>query len=234
MAPSRTARCRDCPAYPESVWTTLDAQGHEVLDKNRTGLRGAAGQVVADRAGPTIGAMCIRAGTAAVWRTDDVGRSALVRIVEPGELAVLPSHQVDSRLRVECTEPLIGCTVEGEALEGLLQRNPTLARRVIDRQHQIITELERRLLQNVTLSVRARLVSVLLELRHKHATVDDEGTLHLKLPMTRQQLAAMVGTRPETLARTLGALTQDGVALFDGRNVKIPDLDALFDEVEAE
>jgi CRP-like cAMP-binding protein len=234
MAASRPARCRDCPAYPDSVWTSLDPTSHEVLDKNRTGLRGAAGQVVADRAGPHVGAMCIRSGTAAVWRTDDVGRSALVRIVEPGELAVLPSRQLDSRLRVECTEPLVGCTVEGEALEGLLARNPTLARRVIDRQHQVIQELERRLLHNVTLSVRARLVTVLLELRHKHGTVDDEGVLHLKLPMTRQQLAAIVGTRPETLARTLGALTQDGVALFDGRNVEIPDLDSLFDEIEAE
>ena len=181
MAPSRSARCRDCPAYPESVWTSLDAQAHDQLDKSRTGLRGGAGQVVADRTGPNVGAMCIRAGTAAIWRTDDVGRSALVRIVEPGELAVLPSRQIDAKLRVECTEAVIGCTVEGEALEGLLARNPSLARRVIDRQHQIIQALERRLLQNVTLSVRARLVSVLLELRHKHATVDDEGVLHLKL-----------------------------------------------------
>lgn len=234
MAPPRSSRCRDCPAYPDSVWTTLDAQAHDQLDKSRTGLRGGAGQVVADRTGPNVGAMCIRTGTAAIWRTDEVGRSALVRIVEPGELAVLPSRQIDAKLRVECTDAVVGCTVEGEALEGLLARNPALARRVIDRQHQIIQELERRLLQNVTLSVRARLVAVLLELRHKHATVDDDGVLHLKLPMTRQQLAAMVGTRPETLARTLGALTQAGVAVFSGRNVSIPDLDSLFDEVEAE
>ena len=34
-AASRPARCRDCPAFPESVWTSLDAQGHDVLDKNR-------------------------------------------------------------------------------------------------------------------------------------------------------------------------------------------------------
>ena len=79
-----------------------------------------------------------------------------------------------------------------------------------------------------------QLVSVLLDLRHKHGTVDDDGILHIKLPMTRQQLAAMVGTRPETLARTLGALTTEGIALFEGRNVRVPDLDSLFDEVEAE
>ena len=234
MGVTRPSRCRECPAYPESVWATLDAAAHDTLDKNRTGLRGAAGQVVSDRSGPLVGAMCVRVGTAAVWRTDDVGRSALVRIVEPGDLAVLPSRQTDPRLRVECTEPLVGCTVEGEALESLLSKNPALARRIIERQHEIIQGLETRLLQNVTLSVRARLVSILLELRHKHGIVDDEGTLHLKLPMTRQQLAAMVGTRPETLARTLGALTNEGVAVFEGRHVKIADLDALFDEVEQE
>ena len=206
----------------------------DALDKHRSGVRGSAGQLVVDRTAPSLGALCVRSGTAAVWRTDDVGRSALVRLVEPGELAVLPSQKADPHLRVECTEALAGCTVEGEALEGMLAKSPTLARRILDRQHQIIQSLENRLLQNVTLSVRARLVSVLLELRDKHGAVDDEGNILLKLPMTRQQLAAMVGTRPETLARTLGALTQEGVAVFEGRTVKIPDLDALFDEIETE
>lgn len=234
MANSRPHRCRECPAFNESIWTTLDGQSLETLDTHRTGVRGAAGQVVVDRAAPTLGALCLRSGTAAVWRTDDVGRSALVRLVEPGELAVLPSAKADPHLRVECTEAMVGCTVEGEALESILTRNPTLARRIIEQQHEIIQSLENRLLHNVTLSVRARLVSVLLELRDKHGAVDDEGNILIRLPMTRQQLAAMVGTRPETLARTLGALTQEGVAVFDGRTVKIPDLDALFDEVEAE
>ena len=43
-----------------------------------------------------------------------------------------------------------------------------------------------------------------------------------------------VDGKPAADGEVQWTLTQDGVALFDGRNVKIPDLDALFDEVEAE
>jgi hypothetical protein len=42
----------------------------------------------------------------------------------------------------------------------------------------------------------------------------------------------MLGSRTETIARIIQAFEKDDVARFSGRNVVIPDLDLLLDEIE--
>ncbi|MCB1153632.1 winged helix-turn-helix domain-containing protein, partial [bacterium] len=61
---------------------------------------------------------------------------------------------------------------------------------------------------------------------------DEDGNILIELPMSRQDIADMVGARPETIARTIRSLQDDGVATFKGREVMVPDLDALLDELE--
>jgi CRP-like cAMP-binding protein len=52
--------------------------------------------------------------------------------------------------------------------------------------------------------------------------------------MTRQDIAAMLGARPETIYRTIQQLESDNVVTFSGHDVIIPDLDVLLDEIEGE
>ncbi len=47
------------------------------------------------------------------------------------------------------------------------------------------------------------------------------------------EFASLLGTRPETIARTIRTLEQDQVASFSGRRVMISDLDNLLDEIDA-
>jgi hypothetical protein len=42
----------------------------------------------------------------------------------------------------------------------------------------------------------------------------------------------MLGTRPESLSRLIRDLETDGVAHFGSRQIVVPDLDALLDELE--
>ena len=45
-------------------------------------------------------------------------------------------------------------------------------------------------------------------------------------------MAAMISTRPETIARAVRGLEDAGVARFKGRIVEVPDLDTLLDQLE--
>ena len=62
--------------------------------------------------------------------------------------------------------------------------------------------------------------------------VDEEGNIVLTLPLTRTDLACLVGVRPESLSRGIRQLEEAGVASFQGKEVVVPDLDALLDEIE--
>jgi CRP/FNR family transcriptional regulator len=69
-------------------------------------------------------------------------------------------------------------------------------------------------------------------LKERFGTAGDDGSIVMELPLARQDIAALLGARPETVTRTLHALEVDGVARFSGRTAVIPDLDLLLDEVE--
>lgn len=71
-----------------------------------------------------------------------------------------------------------------------------------------------------------------MRLRFDHSVVGQDGALHYRLPFSRQQLASMTGATPESISRAIRDLTSDEVAIFRGRWVTVPDLDALIDETE--
>ena len=93
---------------------------------------------------------------------------------------------------------------------------------------------EERILQSVTLSVRAQFAHLLLVLKDRYATSAKDGTFELELPLARQDLAAMIGIRPETMSRAIKQLEEDGVAYFSGRSVQVPDVKRLLREIEPE
>ncbi len=83
-----------------------------------------------------------------------------------------------------------------------------------------------------TESVRERVARLLLLLadRYGEETARHKG-LTVQLPMARQDMAALLGVRAESVARAIRALEDDGVARFRGRKVTIPSIERLMAEL---
>ncbi len=98
--------------------------------------------------------------------------------------------------------------IPAEAFSGLLDHYPALARQVL----MICCQRIRRMAEAISLAqapVEQRIAYVLLHLRR---------TFGRTIPVTHQELAAMVGTRWETSIRTLSAMKRSGwVASSRGR-----------------
>ena len=73
---------------------------------------------------------------------------------------------------------------------------------------------------------------LLLVLARRHGRPRSDGSRIIDLPLSRRDLASMIGTRHETLSRIIGRLEADGVAMFSGRHVHVPRIDALMREVD--
>ena len=80
--------------------------------------------------------------------------------------------------------------------------------------------------------IHSGVAHLLLTLKFRYGEADNDGTIKIDLPMQRQELAALLATRPETLARAFKAMKTDGVLSSSGRIITIPDLDNLLDEIE--
>jgi CRP-like cAMP-binding protein len=108
------------------------------------------------------------------------------------------------------------------AFVSLIERNPSLAMSmlgVLSRRLRTFTVL----VDNLSLKeVPGRLAAHLLYLSRDVQNTDD-----VELDISKGQLAAMLGTIPETLSRILARLTKHGYIESDGRRIRILDRSGL-------
>jgi CRP/FNR family transcriptional regulator len=158
----------------------------------------------------------------------------LVRLRHPGETMGYRDFFSGAvfTTSAEALAPTKVCFIRDAAVRSLLERNPSLGLRFLEQVSHDLQSAEDTILQTASLATRARLAHLLLTLKDRHGTVGDDGDLQIALPLSRQDIADLLGTRPETIARVINALEKDGVAVFSGRMVIVPDLDALLDEIE--
>jgi len=185
---------------------------------------------------PSEGLLWVESGTVAIRIMTPRGRDCLVRLVEAGEilgwracLTAGETGQLQSAVAVTRVEARF---VRRDDVVEILGSDPALALSRLQSLTRVATRAEADRTISMDYSARARLAHVLIGLREHHGWVDESGDLIIDLPISRQDIASAIGVRPETVSRLVEALGRDGIAVFNGRRVRIPDLDGLLDEVE--
>ncbi len=226
--------CFECQSRERSTWCGLSEPEVRVLNREKQRSHYRAGQIVYRQGEPFRGVFVVEHGTLAVRKYDRFGNAILLKLVHDGDAVgyrdFLANQDYSTSADALADSRL--CLIPPASVRDLLQRNPALGLRFIRRMADDLETAEQGLLRNSAMPIRGRLAHLLLTLKDRYGTVDDVGVLHLELPLARQDIAALLGVRPETITRTMHALEEAGVVTFAGRSAAIPDLDLLLNEVE--
>ena len=226
--------CFTCQNRDKDEWCILSFEDMTLLDKAKVTQTFEPGQAIYVQGDPCKGIYDVESGTVAVRRTDREGNSILVRLAHAGQTLGYRDYFGGKEYTsgAEALRPTRVCHISSEAIRELLDHNPGLGLRFLERIAGDLETAEESLLQRSTLPIRTRLAHLLLTLKFRYGVAQADGSIAIKLPMQRQDMAALLGTRPETLARAFQAMRNDGVVNSSGRTVVIPDLDSLLDEIE--
>jgi len=233
--PSIKISCFACEARDVSEWCALSEEDLTLIDDAKKTREYLPGEVLFHQGDPCLGLYCFEKGMVGIRKVDPDGNSVLLGISFPGEtlgyraLLLSEEHQVSA----EALKPTTICFIDKSTVRALLDRNPALGLQYLKRAARDASEAEDKFLQSVTLSVRARFAHLLLVMRDRYETVSSDGEVTMELPLSRQDLAAMIGIRPETMSRTIRQFESDGIAHFSGRTVRVPKVADLFDEIDA-
>lgn len=165
------------------------------------------------------------------------GRTATIRYVRPGEIFgesvlfadIYPAHAATTEASVVCRFPT-------ERFRALLAADPDLALALLGRMAQLLVLLNQRV-EELLQPVPARLARFLLELCEEQlgplraASPDSssgetrEAPRICRLPFSKRELAARLGTVPETLSRTLDRFKRADVIRLSGSGELIEILD---------
>jgi CRP/FNR family transcriptional regulator len=226
--------CAVCHVGRRSDWHDLDETSLAVLERGRRRRELGSGEVVFAQGERNDGVYCVSGGTVGIRRLDSNGNSVLLELAYPGDTVGYRSFLTDSehKTSAEALGPSIVCHIDHATVTALLAANPALGLRFLKRSIGALEDAHDTMFRQATFSNRHKLVHLLLVLvgRHGHRLVN--GSQSIELPVSRRDLASMVGTRHETISRIIGRLETDGIAHFSGRQVMIPNVEALAAELE--
>jgi CRP-like cAMP-binding protein len=230
----RTPECVACHGRAHAEWAVLGDEELRLLNGVRATQSYGAGQVIFKQGSPCLGIYCVDAGEVALRKSDDHGASGIVRLAHAGQTIGYRAffsggpYTATAEALTDCRV----CFIPADVVRTLLAREPQLATRFLKRATEDLRSSEEARLHATSLSTRARLAHFLLALKDTRGEVGDDNVITMELPLSRTDLAALLGARRESIARAIRGLQDDGVAEFDGRTVRVSDLDALLDELE--
>lgn len=159
-------------------------------------------------------------------RTSVTGREHLLRVVAPGD--VVGEHTFLTGTRpdfvVQALEPAQMCVFDHRDLATLVRRFPAISVAMLRSLSDRLVASENRLAL-AGAEVPVRLAEYLLTLP-SHATTAG-GHPRVDWPLPKRDVAALLGTTPESLSRALARLREEGLVIPTGDAVVLPDLDAL-------
>lgn len=157
-------------------------------------------------------------GLVKVFRSDSEGREHIIRLLMSGEHFGSEFLFADETLRVSgqaITESQV-CFVSIDAVEALLAADASLASRIISAMARNIRQAEDNVVRMAFADARQRLASLLLDLGEAVGRQAGPDRAHLQLPLSRAELAALVGIAQETASRRLSELAAQGLITVHG------------------
>jgi CRP-like cAMP-binding protein len=226
--------CAVCHVGRLSDWHDLDEASRDLLERGRRRREYGSGEVVFAQGAQNQGVYCVSGGTVGIRRIDRNGNSVLLELAYPGDTIGYRSFLTDSEHKssAEALGPSVVCHVDRATVTALLAANPALGLRFLKRSIGALDNAHDTMFRQATLSNRHKLVHLLLVLVGRHGHKLANGSQSVDLPVSRRDLASMVGIRHETISRIIGRLQCDGIAHFSGRQVTIPNVEALAAELD--
>lgn len=164
------------------------------------------------------------------------GREQVLRELGPGQFygEIGLFAEVISEGDLVAAEETEACVLERAAVQSALQASPHMTMPLVQALARRLFEAERTIGELALYDVGQRLAAELLRQAAVAAGLEAvgaetllQGKARFELPFRWAQLAAKLGTTPESLSRRLRSLGDDGLVQVTGRHVVIEDVETL-------
>ncbi len=215
--------CAKCAFYSQSVWEPLGARAVAVLALRLKRKELSVGQPVWEQGSENTGVTCVSRGLIALRSLHPDGRSTLLGLAYPGQIIGIRSfltgrvHQTEAKALL----PSRVCVVSHDRAISVIQENPRVLSRLAIRCIDEIDRNHERIIAAATLPNKEHLAVLLQRLMEAHGQRIGDN-YRMRLPLSRSDLADLIGVQPETLSRLIGRLEKDGRLTVTGREIVMP------------
>jgi CRP-like cAMP-binding protein len=185
---------------------------------------------------PCAGLYFVESGLVGVRKINGEGQMALLRLASKGDalgyrpLIAKQSH----RAGAEVIEDARICFIDALTVRSILQSNHALGLKFLKSTAIALGDAEERVFEMAALNVGVRIVHLLILYHDQWGHHLDDGSVAITIPITREDLASMIGAHPDSVARAIKQLEAKGIMQIDGRSVHIGEFSHLAEQLHTE
>ena len=220
--------CDHCEARMSSVLKQVEQPTLEEISGTKACNVMKKGQVIFREGDAPVGLYCLHQGKVKVYKTGDEGRDQIVRFAKAGDVIGYRSliSNEPYNLSAAALEDSVICCIPKDTFFGTLRRDGSFTMEMIYLLSGQLRKAEDQIVHLAQKPVRERLAETLLILNEVYGTEDGEQSA-LSIKLSRDELAAVVGTATETLVRTIADLKRENLIATEKKKIRILDIEGL-------
>jgi len=212
--------CGKCAMETGSIFKHLTPDEVEMINFEKDFRQYKRGYVLYQEGNRISGFYCIHSGIIKVYKTGFDGKEQIIRFAKTGDIIAYRSVLSNE---VACTSAKViedcqVCFIPSEILISLIKTNSLYALELMKLTCHELGEANSFITDIAQKTVRERLAEILLLLVNDFG-LDEQN--HLKISLTREELANIVGTATESVIRLLSEFKAYKLVELNGRKIKI-------------
>jgi CRP/FNR family transcriptional regulator len=216
----------------QNIYDILTGNEKKLLENSRRILGVKKGKSIFQEGKIPGGVFYLHSGKVKIFTTSKNGKEQIIHLAKPGDLmgyrALLGGDTYSaSGTALENSEAWF---IPKETFFSLLDTNPAFSHAIIRLLTAELRQAEHHLGGLAGKPVKARLAEAVLLLADTYGFENDGKTLAVSL--SRDELAALVGTATETVIRLLNSLKKEGLLATEGKKLRLTDRNALEQEAQ--
>ncbi|MFH1160470.1 MAG: Crp/Fnr family transcriptional regulator [bacterium] len=212
--------CICCPEAYNTFFSKLTPGDLQFIQSQKTVQHYKKGTKIFLEGSKPQGIFCVKQGWLKIFKNGSDGREHITRLAFPGEFVGLKALLTGTPYSVsaQTLDDSILCFINKNEFLELPLKYAEFTSALISCLSQQLVEAEAKMILLAHKPVRERLAETLLYLyqSHQNRTFSSEEVF---LNLSRQDLANIIGTAPETVIRLLGELKENRIISLKGRKI---------------
>lgn len=217
--------CGDCFAF-NSIFRHLTKDELNILTFEKGCNYYKRGNIIYHERNRISGIYCVNKGIVKVFKTGIDGREKIIRFAQQGDIigyrSILSQELACTTAKV--IEDAVLCFIPGNLFIDLVKGNNEFSMEVLKVSLKELGDANKFIIDIAQKTVRERLAEILVLLKD---TFDLDEQSYLKVSLTREELANLVGTATESVIRLLSEFKQDNYIELNGRKIRILKIESL-------
>lgn len=220
--------CSDCPQLECIFCKSLKPDSLLQLAKVRSTLKYGKGQFIFYEGLAPSGMYYIYKGKVKIVKHGADEKEQIVYLAKTGDLLGAKDllHCSEHTTSACAIEDSVICHVPKAAFYELIENNPALYAKINDHLCKVLDLIEGKVINFSQRPVRERVALNILNLEEKFGIRNNDEIL-IDVPLSREDMANMVGTATETVIRILSEFRREGMVEFNGKRMTITNISHL-------